>query len=507
MSAVTTHPLRQIRLPAAIHKYDFCIPLFVIFVFWCVFILWRASSLGFYHDDWSLLTVTSKYGEHLIAGGRTRPLNVALGYLGVSLFGLNTVAWHLYGALLVLANAAIMYGCCRALVVRVLPLMPAGSATTAATLAASAWMLFPWGLGYTAWPAMFPGLYATAMFSGALWVLAKDPFSPAHLRWSCYLLVLASLIYEAFWFAFLPMSIMVLAFVGTDRYRTALRALLVLGTAQFLLIAWNQMLGHWGSGGGKQLNAAWLNTLLASFTLPIQAALSLYVLVALTSIFTASVYRLRITLTLIAASTGMFVAMGLYAIAGYSVAMRGLSSRTFIAIDIWLALGIAVSIAFTLQFVVRWQKKAVVFAALALLVALGGKNLREAHRWSESWEFHRNLLAKAPFAAMLEVPPDSVIVLTKPNRVDDIDALGAYWDTTAAIYVTQPAMRPAIDKGLTVTLGREQQWLTTWDGQKIKQSWCVYATVPLWTLPARKAYLINKAHQLESLPPRWSQAC
>ncbi|MDO9406428.1 MAG: hypothetical protein Q7T87_20545 [Polaromonas sp.] len=479
-------------------------PAAVILYFWFAFIVWRVFQLGFHHDDWALLTVTSAYGEHLMEGGRTRPLNVALGYLGVRVFGANAWAWHIYGAFLLLINALVMYGFCRALSLKIEANYPVNGLATGVAVA---WMLFPWNLGYTAWPVMFPGLVATALFMGALWLLVQNPASFSSVRKSCYCLVLSSLIYEAFWFAVIPMSMMVWGLVGIKQFRIALRAFGALAATQLALVIWNLTLSHWGSGGGKQLSAEWLALLLASFTIPIKLALLFFAAVAIKAVASGrDNASFRIALLLGASAVGMLISMGLYALAGYSLVSRGLSSRTYIAVDIWIATGFTVCAACFARTLSR-HNAITTLCTVTLLLGLGAKNLRETHKWAVSWKFHQGLLASLPLPELLKTKPDSVVMFSRSTQSGEIDNLTAFWDTTSAVYVTQPALRPAIQQGLQFAVGRHQEMLTTWDGHAVAQSWCSRPQTRLWSVPTGAVYLINQNNQLELAPTPWMQPC
>ena len=495
---------------------SFYFPIWFIFIFWAAFISWRPWSLGFYHDDWSLLTVTSTYGIPLIEGGMTRPLNVALGYLGVELFKNDPFLWHSYGVLLVLSTAVCLYGCCYALTKNVLGNKEAAGA--GAVVAAISWMLYPWSLGYTAWPVMFPGGVSVSLFLIATWILVENPRNAQRIRWACYCISLSSLIYEAFWFSFAPLACLVFACDQKKDLRNALKVFLVVGAVQLFFVGWYQLIVYWGGGGGKSINYSYFD-IVSYIPYRVAAGIGLdsrfvaniiyFISILYVLLIWRAMRRKGVALVLLAASVGSIVSVILYALAGYAMTLSGVFSRTFIGVNIWLSFSVAISVGLYLKFVPEIFKWIGICFLLVFVCFLGFENILETNRWAESWAFQRNFLINVPVAALEEIKTRSAIVFILPDRRGRVESLGSYWDMTAALYVTYPSLRKSVESGmLWMTGSKRGELLTQWDGKNISQYWCNSQKVPLWTYSVNSAYVVDVNNgRLSSLYMPWSDGC
>ncbi|SEQ32209.1 hypothetical protein SAMN05428969_2723 [Devosia sp. YR412] len=474
-------------------------PLLAIVLGWIICISWRPLVLGFYHDDWSLLTVTSPYGAPLVSGGLSRILYVGLGYAAVTLFGANPVPWHIYGAILVLVTSGFVYLGCLA-VARKLAFNP-GSARWAACLAALVWMLTPTSLGYAAWPVMFPGLWAVCLMMASVYLVATGSNSLPPLFAAAFCLILSTLIYEAFWFCFVPMAILVFALNKERRWFTALRVLAILGGAQLSVIGWSLFLAADGRGTGKQVTAPFvdiLNTaprwLAELFFTSLSTA---HVLIIVGLVILAAVYwRLSayrpIVIALLAVSIGAATTMTLFYAAGYGMTAKGIFSRTYIAFNVWLALAVCIGALVALDKARGLSRLVLASALIAGLIWIGGKSITQTMRWAEAWTYQQQLLAGIPEAPPFDTQQHTALIWSLPNRSDKVESIGAIWDTTAALYVTRPGWRPFLEKGqLWATASQSGIWKTTWDGKKVSQSWCVSPDVPLWSIDAKQVVIYN----------------
>ena len=154
--------------------------------------------LGFYVDDWGMLLETANRGgpfslERLEYAWQTfaRPLMNLEVWVATSVLGKSPVAWHFF----LLALAAVSYVMLRRL------LLELGTRPAVATIASTAWLLFPWALGYRVWPVCFAIRPSTIFFLAGSTSLLRKRLWPA-LGWYA-----ASLLtYEAFYFAFFRSS-------------------------------------------------------------------------------------------------------------------------------------------------------------------------------------------------------------------------------------------------------------------------------------------------------------
>jgi len=486
-----------------------------ILIVWAIFVAWRPVILGFYHDDWSLLTVASPYGAPLLSGGgQTRPLYVGLGYLAVTLFGTNTYLWHTYGALLVLVVAMILYLCGYEVAKALNP--DNGSARFAAMVGAASWMLFPWGLGYAAWPVMFPGLWQVGLVGLSAWLVLLDSRKPANLVVAALALVASTLIYEAFWLSFLPIALLALAVDQKKSVWNAIRVALALGLPQSLVICWSLYVGSIGGGGGKRVNTRLLDLLgqlptrLAQWSgldVAIVYGLLCIALLGLALIIWLYIRNRAISLILVATTSGILISAIIFSAAGYALTPSGVFSRTFIAINLWLAVLIAAL--FAVAAGTQMLGKAYRAVGVAALVVLGVFSVSETLRWAESWEFQKAFLAGVPEAATTLGAQSDILVLEMPDRVGRIESIGAFWDATAAVYMMAPKLREAIEGDrLWVTVSRAAEWRTHWDGEELTQYWCREPETPLWKRSAAVAYsLAPGTSRLEVIEADTSLGC
>jgi hypothetical protein len=475
------------------------LPIAIIFAIWIAFISWRPWVLGFYHDDWSLLTVTSAYGHGLLEGVYTRPLNFALGYLGVLLFGENTFTWHAYGVLLVLATTVGIYGACNAITKQI---FDGNVARKASVIASLGWMLYPWSLGYTAWPVMFPGLVAIALFASALNNVGDFSTSSSKVRWAAFKITIASLIYEAFWFAFIPMTIIFLALNKQYQWQKSRTVFLTLGMPQILLVVWNQMMTYWGVGGGKQINLGWLEVvmylpvrLLSSFSGNrfLSICLCVIALYLLWILIKRSRNSRNISLILGACIIGITLSVVLYALAGYAISMTGIFSRSTIVINVWLSIAISIIAGIIISSSTTLISSRI--AALVILIGLfrlGWGNVHETSRWAASWVDQKQLINRLSQINLDVIQGNSILVMDLPKNRDIVEGFEAYWDTTAALYINFPHLRNAVESGqLWVTISKNNEWITRWDSGKLTQYWCHSPDKPLWEHQAKNAYLFD----------------
>jgi hypothetical protein len=352
-------------------------------------------------------------------------------------------------------------------------------------------LVFPWGLGYAAWPVMFPATLALIAFcaSGVL-LLSGAPPGRRVFR-ACYVYALGCLVYEAFWFAFVPLVVLLLALETDRRWRTAALAAGAFTLVQAVIAAWNRALSFWG-GSGKQLDWNWLNTVAVSLKeLPVQLAqalgvryswmLVLLVLfgVALALLVALSPSRGRAVGVLLAASLGAFISIVLYGAAGYAIAGTGVFSRSTLALNVWIA--VAVGLFFRLLATMLPQARGVT-AALAILL-IGGlafANVRETLRWKEAWDFEQEVLGRIPVQALRATTGKVLLLADLPGPAGRIEGFEAYWDITAAIRLRYPEFASRVE----ATVARRAEWETSWDGAVLRQYWCHQKSAPLWSRDA-----------------------
>ncbi|MBT8594005.1 hypothetical protein G6672_00720 [Polynucleobacter paneuropaeus] len=493
--------------------------LLIIFFFWATFISWRLLYLGFYHDDWVLLTLQYRIGEPMIIGGIYRPLNVLLNYLGVTLFGEDVQYWHGYGAILVLLCSLVIYWC----VFRLNSLIGKNNsiASLSAVFASVFWMLLPCGFGYTAWPAMFPGMIAIIFFTLAIISITYQ--GARYQVIAGFLFFITGLTYEVFWLAFVSLWLIKLSSRVQIGWKNAIGTLVSYALIQLLLVFWNRGVNLFFNGQNKvvakSINFDFLGILsyvpyrvLATLGVDAKNIYWLYgILISVVTIILWSAYRRsRFSLILLACILGAFTSLFIYSLAGYAVMPTGIFSRTFIAINLWFAIGFGVSFAFLYEKFSQRLRAAFLLCCVFIIGYLGYQTIKTTFYWAESWEFQTQLVKKIPFQDIEKLPNSKVgVILLLPDRRGKMESINAFWDATAMFYLKAPNLREKIESGdLFVMVSRQGEWLSEWDGKSVSQSWCSSPAQLIGSHHLNSLYAVAMdSKTLISLPKGWSYGC
>jgi hypothetical protein len=465
------------------------VPETAIVLVWLAAVAWRPWVLGFVHDDWLLFSINEPEGAGSRDGGRTRPLYLWFHQLASFFLGDSAFGWHAVGALVVLVSAFALFRFFDAVIARFArsPL----AARQAAVAGACAWMLLPWGLGYSAWPVMFPGLLSVAAFCQFAAVMVSDRPLSARLPKACIWFALCNLIYEAFWFAFVPIVVLLIALERERRVQTVVVAAAVLGVIQAVFVAWNRVLTYWGGGYGKYLGSDVIRGLTTSLReLPSEmagamgASRLLLVMTAVMLVVAAAVMTARVRDHKYVAAIGIvillgtIVSAGLFAAAGYKVTGQGVFSRTTIALNVWLTLAIATF--FYLLLASRVAAIVVLSFAVTLAAVLSRGLFEQVLRWHRAWELELTALNRFPIHQLAGAKDPILLLAELPRTPRVIETFEAFWDITAALHHKYPGTRPP----LSATVMRKGEWISRWDGQTLYQAWCFDPEKPIWILPA-----------------------
>ena len=430
---------------------------------WIVLYAWRPIWFGFYHDDWSLLLGCGSILAELYCVDPSRPGAVMIRWAFHQLIGADPTAWQC-------VTVASAFGAAWTLMLVLQRLLPAISfaqrhAAFAAALAASFYLAFPWMLGL-AWVNGTSPNFATIGFNLAVGIwFARWPLA-ARCVASAACFALAGLVYEAFWFAFLPFALL-LWLAHAPGKRTPVRrreqappcesrglprrdlAVLAatLAAVQLTLIAFNRIVAFLGLGANKSFDADWLQTLGGIWPALIGGLRDIYgtpgrylfaaLLVALLAALATRFEGRRATASLAAIAMGIALSFTLLAAAGYVVQLTGLFARTTLVLSWWLAVAAALAAALVPDLATRPRRVASA-AGLGLLAMCAGGTLAQSRHWITSWAQQKDILAKLPRAALLAAPAPSLLVVAVPRRNDGVGTFHAWWDISSAIWLTAP---------------------------------------------------------------------
>jgi hypothetical protein len=411
---------------------------------WICLFSWRPLLFGFYHDDWSLLLgCGGSILAELHCVDPSRPGAVLIRWAFHAVIGLNPAAWQAVTTLTMLAGALTLMALLRQLL-RALDYDDA-RAGSAAALGATFYLAFPWMLGL-AWVTATSPNVATILFNVALrlWFMRWPLLARCLASAACF--AAASLIYEAYWFAFVPFAILLLPARGIAR-RDLGGLTAALSGAQLVLVTYNRAIAAFGFGANKSIEPDWLHTVTGTWPTIVGGLRELYgapgrllfaalLVVALGSLATRFESR-RTPLMLCAIVGGMALSITLFAIAGYVIQFTGLFARTTIVISWWLAIAAGLAAAAVPDLAAR-PRAVARLAGLSLFLMLAGGTLVHSRDFVTSWQQQRDILARLPKSDLLAAPAGTLLVVEAPKRTDRVGTFNVWYDISAAIWITAP---------------------------------------------------------------------
>ncbi|NLF01629.1 MAG: hypothetical protein GX601_11700 [Anaerolineales bacterium] len=455
---------------------------------------WRPFTLGFYSDDWSNLVESTRYGapfslERLLRFMEVvpyaRPLQIVEQYVASSLFGSSAVAWHLGLIALVAVSCWALHRFLVAL----------GADSRVATSTCALWLVFPWALGYRAWPIAVPILLSVICFLSGSTALLRLRAWPAVAWYTA-----GMLIYEAFYFQFAV--ILAIRLASADTRRWALRqALAPLFLVQVMLIVGNRWAASVQPHMAKQFDDTWMVTLLSEFVhLPVNMAgavvtgrwLALGLVISLFVVFGVLALRAKERsrrVALLAVSLGVVLSLVVLVIAGYYLYPVGHFSRTFVAVNVWMTAFMALAWGRTPSR--RWLRLAMKGSVALVLIVFAVSTLLQTVTWHEWWQEEKAILATVPVDALRQIDPGAVILTVGIPNVAGLPVFGDTWGLSAAVANEVPATRtetggyriftpsrpgetPRLDRQLLAKLNfvddREsgELWLWQWPGRTLR---------------------------------------
>jgi hypothetical protein len=450
--------------------------------------LWRPFALGFYSDDWSGITESAYHGgpfslDRLVWVAQnhaySRPLQVLQQWVFTSVLGGSTAAWQLLMAILV----AVSYLLLRRFLVAL------GVRSPVATVSATVWLVLPWSLGYTAWPTT-----STVLLSLICFLVGSVALLGRHLWRSVAWFAASMLLYEAFYFQFGVILVILLASRETRRWALtrAAPALIVLqaaiaganrlsahvqpaGLSKTYDRQWSSHLAHWLYGLVGTLSHAISGP--HGFALAVIAACSVVGLV-----FAAFVKERKRRVTLLAVVLGFFLASIVVALAGYHPTALFRGSRVFVAMDIWMIAFLAVAWPDSIR--CRRLRLSLVVGTCFLIIVLTLSTAARTLSWHRWWQAEQTTLLAVPAEALSRLPADAAILVRGTPYVDGQPAFD-YWGMGSALGCSYPATRVNGEpRPATIARADDSVW---WDGSTLLRNGSVEARggeLWVWTFPA-----------------------
>lgn len=405
---------------------------------------WRPFVLGFYSDDWSNLVESAHHGapfslQRLLRFTEVvpyaRPLQMIEQYVASSLFGSSAWAWHLSLIVLVAVSCWMLRRFLVAL----------GADDRVATVACALWLVFPWSLGYRAWPIALPILLSVICFLCGSIALLRLRAWPA-VSWYAA----SMLIYEAFYFQSFVILAILLASASTRRWalRKPLVPLLVL---QVALIAGNRWAASVQPHMAKKFDDTWMVSLVSELIhLPTNMAgavmtgrwLALGLVLSLFVVSIALALRVKKRsrrVALLAVSLGIGLSLVVLVIAGYTLYPVGHFSRTFVAVNVWMTAFVALVWERTSNR--RWLRSAMKGIVVLVLAVFAVSTLLQTVTWHDWWREEKAVLATVPVEAVRQTDPGAVILAVGIPNLEGLPVFGDTWGLSAAIANEAPTTR------------------------------------------------------------------
>jgi hypothetical protein len=515
--------------------------LLVLLIFWwCLLFAWRPFFLGFYHDDWVMLSIRGATFDDIFIKGMNRPLLVMLLYLMVGVVPKTSFAWHAIGAIIALLVAFSVYYACKILISKIFQGISEPSNSFAGLIGALLWLTAPWALGFNAWPVMFLSQLSVAFFCLSLVILLSNIDIKKKIAYLLIFQLTGFALYEAFWLACVPLYLIYLvAKKEKDSLFTKVSVAVVLCLCQLSAIIMNRYAASYGAVS-KSFNDAWANTfshqflnlpatllqpfgkwawllmaLLVSallcvrneqgrvslrlaacwalgmlgflfiFIKPLPNPISIYSTWLLIGACCISIYfylnRVDARIVgLLACIVGVLLSVLLNAMAGYGFTGKGLFSRTSMAMTLWSCLGIAIFVAHAQLLGAICFRNA---AFLGIIIISGLLTYQQAGEWQSAWANQ-----KVTIANLTPLANDANgTYLVETNGHATVEGFAAYWDIEAAIKGEKH--KDKNDKRRFFST-RNGVFNSTWDGEIFSQSYCGKDGVKVWEFHAERVYFL-----------------
>lgn len=480
-------------------------PIIFILTTWLISVSWRPFLFGFYHDDWSTinLPIDSTPLIQLLSDDITRPIYVLIIYALRLIFGPNAFVWQAFDAIINLVCSLSIY----MLFVSVMKSPSANdfSVRIGGGGAAILWLLFPWAFGYSAWPIMSPPMIGMALTCIGLSMLFLEEAKTSYKIFGAVFVVLAWLIYEAFWFVWVPFA--VISFLRELKNKNIRRQYLIsisiLGLMQTFAILLNRVLSS-VSKASKTFNISMFDTFVSNVEL-LPAKLkdllgNMYYLLGLVLIFliiaaiTASYKRKKSIYAFFSCLSLLFGFIGavlLYSAAGYTLELKGLFSRTMICTSLYLAFFGGVLLQLASSDKSRITRYVSIFLTSIIAIVFFVTSVNESKYWINSWKAQKEIIENLPISMVELLEPDSIVLANIDRSIIHYDTFGAYWDISGLVYTRIKINKAAFNNHAYATVLQKEKWYTTWDGNEVVQYFCDNLNQPLWKLKATKAYIWN----------------
>jgi hypothetical protein len=367
----------------------------------------------------------------------SRPVSIPIFYALPRLIGDHAAVWQLLLCASMLAASWLFYK----ILIRVGLLLERPAETSSggyklsADVVVACWLLFPWTLGWTAWPTLLMGLLALLFFLLSMHLLLTAE-SESQVVAAALVYALCDFTYEPFYLAFLPF--LLILFMSNERRHFWLKVALF-SSAQIIAVGYNRLMAHimFNGGAAKTIKLSSIGTSLGSLRHLISqllvAAPQTSWLIRTASIMVAAVVLLvlvvernapiarRYAAVLISCLLAIAASAVQFGVASYGISGVGEPSRTTIAISLWLAILIFVVVRVCWSSRLPLMRGASVAVMTALMVGYGVGLYHQNELWAFAWRESVRTAGAAPAAEIAKLPANALIVYVGPTDIEAVN--------------------------------------------------------------------------------------
>jgi hypothetical protein len=434
---------------------------------WLIFYVPRIWRFGIYYGDWSDLMLLNPFASVWWLFN-SRPVALLVSYVLPRMIGDHVAIWQALLCVSMLCAAFLFYK----ILIRLGLLLerpaevPIGSYRLSADVVVACWLLYPWTLGWTAWPTLMMGQLALVFFLLSMHLLLNAQ-TKGQVVAAAFAYALCNFAYEPFYLAFLPF--LAILFISHERRDFWLKVILLFAV-QVISVGYNRLMAHIMVNGGAAKPVD-LSTVLESlgrlrgllkvlcYSAPQTAKLisnSSIVMVIATIALLFLLRRLgraqialRYSIVLVLSFLMISLSVVQFGLAAYGLSGIGETSRTTIAVCIWFALFIFAFLRTGHFLQLPLIRPASIVLIALLMTGCGVALYHQNDLWAASWRELVRTVAEAPAAEIAKLPPSATIVYVGPSDIETI-----YYISRLPLWAALPTYHP--ETALAPEMGADQ---------------------------------------------------
>lgn len=401
---------------------------------WLIFYVPRIWRFGFYGGDWSDLMLLNPF-DSIWWLFNSRPVSIGIFYALPRLIGDHPAIWQsLLCASMLLVSCLLYKILIRAGLLLEMPAVTSiGSYRLSADVVVACWLLFPWTLGWTAWPTLLMGQLALVLFLLSMYLLVTAE-TKGRVVAAALIYALCDFTYEPFYLAFLPF--LVILFFSSERRHFWLMVV-SLFSVQIIAVGYNRLMAHIMVNGGaaKVVDFSAFSKLPGTYTHLFGQLVStaphtsrlIWIASAIATVLLGLILRrkgpsaVRFAAVLLSCLVAIAISVLQFGLANYGISGNGESARTTIAVSIWLAFLVFVFVRTCWSSTLPMARGMSVAVVAALMIGYGAGLYHQNELWAFSWREAVRIVVAAPAAEIAQLPSDALIVYVGPSDIEGIN--------------------------------------------------------------------------------------